>query len=256
MNTDLIKLRQDADSNPTMEFRDGQCLFRTNTTAGTAIERFISWEAVREAALGIPIDSGWIGMEIVRWGTGRPGEWCVAFIPPGRHVLELTSGTPGPDEKVDKIEAPLPGLAMFGAALNYFVWSVKTPILNPHHEVCRCPLPNVLADAKICWGLLEPPQASPKTMLKAFEMFIHSTFNNHAASGKSKSQRDDVRVLLRALAGGPCPDVDPDCAEAPMHNHSDAAAYPVGDLVRQVEGTGVTLDTAVREFFKTGEMPG
>ena len=238
MNELMLTPVQDARTNPTLEFRDGQCLFKMNTLGGTSIERFISWESVREAALKIPVDSGWVGPEIVRWGTGKYGEWCVAFIPPGRHTLELTSGTPGESEQVERVTVPLPGMAMFGAAVKYFVWAVKTETLNPQHEIYRAPLPNVMQDGSICWGLLKPPQAGPRTMLKAWEIFISSTFNNHAANGKSKRNPEDVRELLKRLG------------------LEEAESYPVEDLCRQVERTGVTLDSALRKFWGDGGMPG
>jgi hypothetical protein len=238
MNENMLQPIQDARTNPTLEFRDGQCLFKMNTLAGTTIERFISWESVREAALNIPIDSGWLGPEIVRWGTGKHGEWAVAFIPPGRHTLELTSGTPGESEQIERVTAPLPGMVMFGIAVKYFVWAVKTDRLEPHHEVYRAPLPNVMQDASVCWGLLKPPRASPKTILKAWEIFIGSTFNNHAANGKSKKSTEDVREMLKSLA------------------LREDERYPVEDLCRQVERKGVTLDSAIREFWVDGGMPG
>jgi PRTRC genetic system protein B len=237
MNDELLTPAQDAKTNPTLEFRDGQCLLSMNTLAGTKIEHFVSWEAVREAATGIPIDTGWLTTEIVRCGKGGKGEWCVAFIPPGRHKLELTYGTPGTDEKIEYVTAPLPGLVFFGMDNHYFVWAQKTARCEPQHELFRCPLPNVMIDASVCWGLLKPPNASPRTMLKAWELFITSTFNNHSASSKSKSHKEDVRELLKDLS------------------HDENSIYPVADLQRQVAQTGVTLDRAVRHWFELGAMP-
>lgn len=249
INEQLLAPIQNAKTNPTLEFLDGQARLKMKTLGGTTIERLISYEQIRAAALNIPIDSGWLGPEIVRWGNARGGEWTIAFIPPGRYELELTEGTPGPDEKLVRVTAPLPGMVMFGFSVKYFIWAVKTERCEPYQELYRCPLPNVMQDASICWGLLKPPQASPRSMMRAHEVFIRSTFNNHAASGKSKSKRDDVRDQLKALAV--------------VHGQFDASAnawgepwYPVEDLVRQVEGEGVTLDKAIRGFFESGEMPG
>lgn len=237
MNEEMMMPVQNAHTNPTIEFRNGQALFKMKSLGGTDIERLVSFEAIREAATNIPVDSGWIGPEIVRWGNGSRGEWLVAFFPPGRYELELTEGTPGPEEKLVRIAAPLPGMVIFGAAVKYWIWAVKTERFEPHHEIYRCPLPNVMQDASVCWGMLKPPQASPRSMLKTWEIFHKSTFNNHAASGKSKRCREDVRELLKELA-------------------SVEAGYPVDDLVRQVEGEGTTLDKAIREFWGTGLMPG
>ncbi len=238
MNEALMTPTQDATTNPYLEFRDGQCLFRMVSLNGTVMERLISWEAVREAATGIPIDSGWLAPEVVRWGTGRMGDWAVAFIPPGRHQLELTTGTPGVDETLERVTAPLPGMVIFGIATKYWAWAVRSERLNPSDELYRAPLPNVMQDAAICWGELKPPVASARSILKSWQIFQTSTFNNHAANAKSKSHSDDVRELLKGLARA-----------------GDYAQYPVQDLVRQVE-SGVTLDRVIRDFFESGEMPG
>ena len=235
LNENMLSPVQDAHTNPMLIFRNGQCVFRMATLSGPVMERLVSWEAVRAAATNIPIDSGWLAPEIARWGTGGKGEWAVAFIPPGRHELELTAGTPGVSETTERVTAPLPGMVMFGMVNKFFVWAVKTETLNPHHEVYRAPLPNVMADASVCWGLLKPPTASARSLLGAWKLFISSTFNNHAANGKSKRQREDVRVLLKELAA-----------------QGEAAKYPVEDLVRQVGQTGLTLDHAIR----AGVMPG
>lgn len=236
---------QDAHNNPALEFREGQCLLRSTTLGGTITERFISWETVREAALKIPIDSGWLTAEIVRWGTGAKGEWVIAFIPPGRHKLEIEFGTPGVDEAVEYVTAPLPGMVFFGHCNKYFVWAQKFGHCEPHHELYRCPLPNVMIDGSICWGLLKPPNASPRTILKAWELFIKSTFNAHAAPGKSKAQKEDVRLLLKELAG----------QGGEGFGVTMEPVYPLDDLVRQVPRTGVTLDQAIRGWFEQGAMP-
>jgi len=272
----LLSPVQSAVENPCVEFRDGQFLVRMRNIEGGRNEKFVSHASVREAFSGIPIDSGWLRPEIVRWGDGRKGEWAVAFIPPGVHELELTrealapptadSGpqTDGEDgatptvagqrspvvtSEIDRIKTPLPGLVFFGIGTQYFVWAVKTPQLDPYFEVYRCPLPNVEANAAICWGLLKPPSATARTIFDAFELFIKSTFNNHRCEGKSKKHKDDVRLVLRAprwqqitIDGGP-------------PNPPTFEPYPVQDLMRQVPHTGVTLDKAIRGYFETGEMP-
>lgn len=237
MNEDLLTPVQNAHTNPKLEFRDGQCMLTSVTLGGTKMERLISYDTLREVAAKIPVSSGWLPSEVVNWGNGSKGEWCVAFIPPGRHTLELTKGTPGIDETVERVVAPLPGLVFFGMQNKFFVWAQRSARCEPQQELYRCPLPNVMIDASICWGLLKPPTASPRTILKAWELFITSTFNNHAASGKSNIEREDVRELLKRLAG------------------QDSYIYPVEDLMRQVSQTAVTLDQAIRGWFESGVMP-
>ena len=227
-----------AETSPALIFHHGQVLFRMVTEGGTLIEKLISWEAVKEAATNIPIDSGWLSPEIARWGNCRFGDWAVAFIAPNRFQLELTDGVPGESETVERIVAPLPGMVIFGVTNHYHIWAVKGDRLDPLQEIYRAPLPNVMQDAEVCWGVLKPPQASAKSLLKAWQLFINSTFNNHAANGKSKSHSEDVRELLKELAA-----------------KGLEVRYPVEDLERQVK-EGVTLDKAIKQFFESGEMPG
>jgi hypothetical protein len=230
-------------------------MFTMNTQGGTKIEKLISYEALREAASRIPVESGWLPAEVVRWGHGgRLGEWVVAWIAPARYVLELTEGVPGPDEKVIRVTAPLPGLVLLGGGTDYWIWAQKAERLEVHHELFRCPLPNVMQDAKICWGEVKPPIASPRSIMKAFDVFIKSTFNNHAAPGKSKRYPDDVRELLRELARDNCGYY---CAEDVGHvdHRGPAEVYPVDDLVRAVDKTGVTLDQLMRVFLSGMGMP-
>lgn len=250
-----------ATENPRLEFRDGQFLFAMTNLEGGKCERFISAAAAREAFSGIPVDSGWLKPEIVRWGNGKLGEWAVAFIPPGLHTLELTNETivTGEDLRVDhqmdRLTVPLPGLVFFGIGTNYYIWAVKTPQLKPDYEIYRCPLPNVEADGLICWGPFKPPRASPRAILEAFDLFIKSTFNNHRANGKSKRQKEDVRLMLRDSAL-PFPTAD-GMAFSILNGALDGRpiSYPIDDLVRQVPHVGASLDKAIREFFETGEMP-
>ena len=237
LNEQMLTPVQGAHTNPTLEFRDGQLLLRMLQQNGAVHERLISYESAREAFTNVPVDSGWLAPEVARWGTGRNGDWAVIFVPPGRHTIEITSGVPGPDETTERVTTLLPGMVMFGIAVKYWVWAVRTDRLDPYQEIYRAPLPNVMADAEVCWGLLKAPRCSARTILKAWEMFLTSTFNNHAASGKSKRNREDVRETLRGLAA-----------------EGEVARYPGEDLARQTE-QGVSLDRALRVFFETGAMP-
>lgn len=242
----LLTPIQDANTNPYLEFRDGQHLFVMRNQEGALVERFISNAAVREAFSGIPIDSGWIRPEIARWGDGRHGEWAIAFMPPAVYELEITNESPE-GSALERLHVPLPGLVWLGLSQQYYVWAVKSEKLEPYHDIFRAPLPNVYADGKICWGMVRPPNATARTLFDAWELFIKSTFNNHLASGKSKRERDDVRIVLR------------DVAQKYLHpgasEFEPKFRYPKDDLVRQVDHVGITLDAAIRQFFESGEMP-
>lgn len=244
VNANLLQPRQGTHDNPRLEFCDGQYLFVMTNAEGGHVERFVSDAAVREAFAGVAVDSGWFNEEaaspaVCRWGDGRAGQWAVLYVPPGVHELEVTNDGSGKPYAVARVRAPLPALAFFGMGTNYYVFAMKTPRLDPHQELYRCPLPNVYASGEVCWGLLKPPRATARSVFDAWRLFVGSTFNNHMAGAKSKRSREDVRAVLLDMARSP-----------------GEAHYPVADLVRQVEDGGMTLDRAVREFFETGEMPG
>src|SRR5258708_6825479 len=103
MNSEMLTPLRSADDNPALEFRDGQCLFRMTSLAGTKSERLVSWATVREAATGIPVDSGWLPAEVVRWGTGSlsSGDWVVAWMAPSMRTIELTVEEAGQQEKLE-----------------------------------------------------------------------------------------------------------------------------------------------------------
>jgi Prokaryotic E2 family D len=240
-NTDLLAPVQNGHINPALEFANGQFVFTMHTLGGTRVEKLVSPMAVREAFTLIPVDSGWLAPNlkfggVVRWGLVRGVEWCVMFLPPARHNLELTE-MDGPDQTIGRIEVALPGIVVAGFGVSYFIWAVKTGHLDPFQEIYRAPLPNIYADGAICWGAQKQPQASASAIAETWALFAYqTTFNNHLPNAKSKSEREDVRKVLRATAAEGC-------------------AYPVDDLMRQVAQTGVTLDAAIKTYLKTGEMP-
>jgi hypothetical protein len=240
---------QSAKENPCIEFREGQFVFRMTNEAGGKVERFISSAQVRQAFTGLAIDTGWMVPQIMRWGNGRLGEWAVGFVPPRVHEIELTRETvtnvhlttgeqtlvgASPAVEYSRIPVPLPGLVWFGHGTSYFIFAVKTETLQPYQEIYRVPLPNTYADGSICWGAVKPERMTAASLFKAYDLFMGTTFNNHLANAKSKSEPEDVRVVLRGLW---------------------ASGYPVDDLVRQVPHTGVTLDQAIRQYFEGGGMP-
>jgi hypothetical protein len=273
---------QSAKENPRIEFRDGQFVFCMTNEAGGLVERFISAAQVRQAFTGIPIESGWLPPGVMRWGNGIRGEWAVGFIPPRVHELELTrevatapgadptAGTPVPPlaSEIDRIRVPLPGLVWFGIATSYWIWAVKTETLQPYQEIYRAPLPNIYADGSICWGLVKPERMTAKTLFKAYDLFMGTTFNNHLANAKSKSKRDDVRVMLRDLARAAAEfpamvpvaemeaDFEPGQFVSPLPEiELIGPSYPIDDLMRQVDRVGVTLDQAISSYFETGVIP-
>jgi hypothetical protein len=172
----------------------------------------------------------------VRWGDGSRGEWAVLYIPPGLHQLELTTDAQATEAKLERITAPLPALIYFGGGTKYWLWALRNGQFDPHHELMRAPLPNVFQDGEVCWGPHKPPACTGRAIVKSWELFISTTFSNHAASGKSKNHNEDVREVLREAARA-----------------GETATYPTQDLIRFME-TGMTMDQVIKAFTQAGEV--
>jgi hypothetical protein len=80
---------------------DGQFAVEQRGDHGQHTLKFIAPESVRAAFAQIPVDSGWLGTGIVRWGYGPGGEFAAMHVPAGVHQLGLTAG-----RKVDVVSAP------------------------------------------------------------------------------------------------------------------------------------------------------
>ncbi len=188
--TNLIK------SERSLEFFNGQYLVRT--TDGTAERyKFLSPAAVNAAFRNAPIDSGWLSEGVVRCGGGIGGDFAVMFVGARKHTLLLESAR---GARPQKVVVPLPSFVFFGCRKSFSVWSTAEAEFVPDAALWHAPLPNVFNNGSICWGTNQPPVASGTTIRKAWDLFIGSPFNGHAASGKSRTHGEDVRGLLRQLA--------------------------------------------------------
>jgi hypothetical protein len=221
----------------------------TEARAGAEKFKFISPEAVRLAFSNSPLDSGWLGKGIYRWGAVREGNWLVKFIPPkADYQLELrlpqTTGQTTP-ELSSLVEVALPGLILVGLGQTYYLWAIKETEFSPQAHLYAAPLPNLYPDGKICWGQNQPPPASAQSIETAWQLFISSEFTDHLIQGKSKSFPQDVRLQLMALAKDTQPHQGERVAEPATGTPSKRPkrrrkGYPLEDLVAYTEGWGTT----------------
>ncbi len=180
------------------------------------VERYkcLSPTALRIAFANAPIDSGWIGEGVVRWGTSKEGEWAVKFIPPEKHILDC--------DELGRVQTPMPGLVFVGKGHSYWLWTLATKVFDPDASLWVAPLPNVYAPSgQICWGQHQPPAATAQSINKAWKLFISSPFNSHLSNNKSKRHTNDVRHQLLAL----------------HKKQPKACTYPLSDLVPIKEAT-------------------
>ena len=119
------------------------------------------------------------------------------------------------------LRVPLPGLVMIrttaaGRSPHYEVYAVKHRPGSLDTPLFHAPLPNVFNSGAICWGTV--PRLSDTTLVSTtlasdWTMLLGSAFGDHAVSGKSKREPNDIRKLLIALEA------------------KKARAYPKGDLI-------------------------
>jgi PRTRC genetic system protein B len=216
-------------------FLKGQFALRYHDSSkGTAI-KLLSPESVRAAISNTPVDSGWLPAAVRRWGCTQKGEYAVMFISPARHTLRLTNTWKErfPGRRYLSVDVPLPGLVFAGRGAHYYVWAC-TGKPAPEAPLYQAPLPNVHDDGLICYGDNHPPEAGPRSIEKAWRLFINTPFNDHLRGGPSKQYPDDVREKLLSLA------------------EAQASAYPTDDLVRQGRHT---VASAVDRLVERGVDP-
>ncbi|MFN6474026.1 MAG: hypothetical protein RMY36_030725 [Nostoc sp. SerVER01] len=190
-----------ANSPPALIFLEGQYVFRW-TEEGKVKAKLISSSSVRAAFANEPIDSGWLGANIVRCGVCGKGNWSVRFSPPSKLnlLLQLAQG-------IEEIAVPMPGLVFFGIHQTYYIWAIKEAVFRPTAILYHAPLPNVSSGGdghgnipgQICFGDNSLPVATPSGMDKAWQIFCNTPFTDHLINGKSVKYDKDIRSLLLAL---------------------------------------------------------
>lgn len=221
---------------PSIYIVHSQYLSRMRDANGNMIEKFVSPQHVRAAFTNEPIDSGWLSPNVIRWGMNPQGEWVVSFVPPQSFKLPFIGEDKEDGDKITELTVPLPGLIFFGNGGKFSLWAVKTKSFDRNAQLYYCPLPNVEGDASLCYGHHKPPRASGNSIGQAFSLFVNTPFNNHTVDNKSKSNPEDVRVILRRL------------------NEEQATEYPLDDLVPFLGGDLVTVDLLFNGFLAAGTL--
>lgn len=175
-------------------FFNGQYVWHARVD-GADNYKFVSQAAVLQAFRSAPVDSGWLAPNVARCGSTSRGDYAVLFVPSGRHNLNVESGA-----KIKQLRVWLPSFVFFGYGQGYYVWAVKSDRLQPTAPLFAAPLPNVFDGGGICWGQNTAPRSTASSIADAWNLFITSPFNGHAASHKVKSHTGDVRTVLRRLA--------------------------------------------------------
>jgi hypothetical protein len=162
----------------------------------------VSPQALRAVVSKIPVDSGWLQPSIRRWGLSPAGEYALTLEPAHTRTLILQARGSATRQTID---VALPTLAMLGVGHVYYLWALLDPP-GPGARLAYPPLPNVHANAAVCWGENRPPaQVTPKAVVRAMELFLTSAFTSDEVVNRSRKHPKDVRQTLIELDGQPTP---------------------------------------------------
>lgn len=138
----------------------------------------------------------------------------VEYRPPQKTGLFL-------DGSKTALRVPLPGLVLIRVTTDhqlpqYGVFAVKRRPATMDCPLFHAPLPNVFGSGAICWGTVQRVDNAAlyrASLADDWALLLGSSFGDHAVSGKSQREREDIRKLLIQLEA----------------NH--ARRYPTGDLI-------------------------
>lgn len=172
-------------------FLDGQYLFRQKTEGGWS-NKFVTAADVQAAFTGEEQDSGWLQAGVVRVGQTARGTFFVYSAPAQKADIWLGD---------ERLTVPLPRTVLVGMGNDAYLFALNEIHFSPAAWALVAPFPNVSSDGKICWGRNARPSADAGRARRTWELFFEAPFNADHAESKCVSQKNDVRVLLRELAG-------------------------------------------------------
>ncbi len=162
----------------------------------------------------------------------------IRFYPAAPYSLQF-----GLPESADSFSATirLPAMIFAGVGKTYFVWAVKEEQFTTASHLFAVPLSNIWSDGCICYGANMPPAVSAEdwqTIDEAWQLFIGSPFIGDLASGKSRTQPEDVRLQLLAVS------------------RSQDQQYPLDDLLAHtLNDTPITVQMAVDAMLRIANRP-
>jgi PRTRC genetic system protein B len=191
------RLTSPPDALGALYFLPGQYLFKRIEGAKETVKALSSQQIAR-AFREYRIDTGWISRKILRYREEPEGNFILLYEPAGKRTIFVeTEGG-----EVAEITIPLPTLILFGRAKEFYLWAAKGKTVNAKNKLFVAPLPNIGGNSsgKICFGKTEIPEARVDTLDEVWNLIWDSPFNRDHSTQKCRSQPNDVRRLLVALA--------------------------------------------------------
>lgn len=175
-------------------------------------------------AAKVTFDTGLLGSNTLLVRQDGVKKTFVEYRPPQKTGLFL-------DGSETALRVPLPGMVMIrvtteGKSPQYGVYAVKRRPDSMDIPLFHAPIPNVFGSGAICWGTVprvEDAALRGSLLANDWTMLLGSSFGDHAVSGKSKRQPQDIRKLLIELEG------------------KKANRYPTGDLVAAKKTLGQVI---------------
>jgi PRTRC genetic system protein B len=165
-------------------------------------------------------DTGWLPGGVVRTGRDSRGAWVVYIARP--QTMNIST------DQNELLSIPIPMSLFIGWGHRYYLFALRGKVFDMNGAVYRAPYPNVYDNGRICWGSHKVPVVSPNNIGQTWQFFFATTFNEHIASGKTRTHADNALDLLRELSV------------------ARRKTFPVRELVKQTHSVNACIDSLLR----------
>ena len=202
--------------------RSDELLFQWNDETNNLQSKLIAHQDARIAFAKMEDDTGWLPDGVLRVGRNSRGAWVVYVAPP--QVINIST------DQNESLKIPIPMSLFVGWEHRYYLFALRGKTFDVSSPVYRAPYPNVYENGRICWGSHKVPVVTPDNIRQTWQFFFATTFNEHIASGKTKTYSDNALDLLRELSA------------------ARKQIFPVKELVRQAHSVNTCIDTLLRRM--------
>ena len=202
--------------------RSDELLFQWNHETNNLQSKLIAHQDARIAFAKMEDDTGWLPDGILRVGRNSRGAWVVYVAPP--QVINIST------DQNESLKIPIPMSLFVGWEHRYYLFALRGKTFDADRAVYRAPYPNVYENGRICWGSHKVSVVTPDNIGRTWQFFFATTFNEHIASGKTKTHSDNALDLLRELSA------------------ARKQIFPVKELVRQAHSVNTCIDTLLRRM--------
>lgn len=183
------------DASGALYFLPGQYLF-ANFQEGQVSLKALSSDQVARAFRRVNTDTGWLDRRVIRYREAPEGNAILSYEPAGirKILVEYSSGS------VEELTVPLPTLILLGKGRDYYLWATTSASVSARTQLAVAPLPNI-GSGKICFGKNDVPETHPEMLKAVWKLIFETPFNQDHANNRCNTEPEDIRVLLRKLAG-------------------------------------------------------